>query len=94
LNVNLEVMVAGNDEEFAASLKNALLDVGCKHSVKSAATFNEFKNYLRKNNFHIVFFDCSSDISFADVMESFEILKKKCPLLQFWKKTEVGMVLK
>jgi len=55
LNVNLEVMVAGNDEEFAASLKNALLDVGCKHSVKSAATFNEFKNYLRKNNFHIVF---------------------------------------
>lgn len=56
LNVNLEVMVAGNDEEFAASLKNALLDVGCKHSVKSAATFNEFKNYLRKNNFHIVFF--------------------------------------
>jgi len=55
LNVNLEVMVAGNDEEFAASLKNALLDVGCKHSVKSAATFNEFKNYLRKIIF-ILFF--------------------------------------
>jgi len=47
--------VAGNDEEFAASLKNALLDVGCKHSVKSAATFNEFKNYLRKIIF-ILFF--------------------------------------
>ncbi len=81
MNVNLEVMVAGNDEEFAASLKNALLDVGCKHSVKSAATFNEFKNYLRKNNFHIVFFDCSSDISFADVMESFENLKKEMPVV-------------
>ncbi|HOM01373.1 MAG TPA: PAS domain S-box protein [Acetivibrio sp.] len=82
LNEDLEVLVAGNDEKLTTAIENVFFDMGYKCFLRSVGTLDELKySFLVNNTFDIVFFDCSSDILFSDVIELIKKLNDKVPII-------------
>jgi len=81
LNEDLEVLVAGEDLGLIATIENALLDMGYKCFIRIVRTRNEFKYYLVKNTFDIVFVDYCKDLSFADAIELLHGLNAEVPII-------------